>query len=66
MDNLVTYIQDNIFGPYQPVYVIDQITGEVLDSSIDWGYISCVVIFCIVLYMVLRCVGGIIRAICSK
>lgn len=63
---LVQYIQDNIFGQYQPIYVIDQATGEVLDSSIDWGYICCVAVFLIFLYMVLRCIGGIIRAISSK
>lgn len=66
MTDLVQYIGDNIFGYYQPVYVYDQNTGELLDSSIDWTYIAAVVIFCIVLYMVLKCVGGVIRAILGK
>lgn len=62
----VQYITDYLFGPYQPVYLIDQNTGECLDSSIDWSYILAGVIFCIVLYMVLKCVGGVIRATISK
>lgn len=64
--SLVQYLEDNIFGQYQPIYVIDQATGEVLDSSIDWGYICCVAVFLLILYMVFRCIGGVIRGLCSK
>lgn len=62
---LTQYLQ-NIFGQYQPIYIIDQVSGEVLDSSIDWGYICSVAVFMLVLYMVLRCVGGVIRGLCGK
>lgn len=65
-NSLVQYIEDNIFGQYQPIYVIDQTTGQVLDASIDWGYISSVAVFIIVLYLVLKCIGGLINAVCRK
>lgn len=59
LDNFIIFIQ-SIFGQYQPIYLLDQNTGEVLDSSIDWGYIAGVVIFIIVLYFVLKTIGGLI------
>jgi len=66
MNNFIKYLEDNIFGQYQPIYIIDQNTGNVLDSSIDWGYILGVILFIVVLYQVLRCIGGVIRAIINK
>lgn len=59
LDNFIVFIQ-SIFGEYQPIYLLDQNTGEVLDSSIDWGYITGVVIFIVVLYFVLKTIGGLI------
>ena len=63
-ETLTTYLEQ-IFGTYQPIITYDSF-NEVKDVSINWGYICAVVIFCIVLWAVLKCVGGIIRAICSK
>lgn len=59
LENFIVFIQ-SIFGQYQPIYAIDQNTGEILDSSIDWSYIAGVVIFIIVLYFVLKTIGGLI------
>lgn len=59
LDNFIIFIQ-SIFGQYQPIYLLDQNTGEVLDSSIDWGYIAGVIIFIVVLYFVLKTIGGLI------
>lgn len=52
---LTTFIE-SIFGTYQPVITYDS-NLEPFDVSINWGYIAAVIIFCIVLYMVLKCVG---------
>lgn len=59
METFTTFLQ-SIFGEYQPVYVIDNATGAVLDSSIDWGYIMAVVVFLVCLYFVLKTIGGLI------
>ena len=66
MNETLTDYLINIFGQYNPIAVTDPNTGDIIDLCIDWGYICSVIIFCIVLYAVLKCVGGVIRAICSK
>lgn len=59
LQDFTVFIQ-SIFGQYQPIYVTDSNTGELLDSSIDWGYIAAVVIFIVVLWFVLKTIGGLI------
>lgn len=51
---------ESIFGAYSPILTYDTNTGELLDSSINWGYISAIVIFCLVLGYVLKTIGGLI------
>lgn len=50
----------SIFGTYSPVLTFDSTTGELLDSSIDFGYIASVVIFLVVLLYILKTIGGVI------
>jgi len=49
----------SIFGTYTPILTYDT-NGELVDSSINFGYISAVVIFCIVLFFVLKTIGGLL------
>lgn len=51
---------ESIFGVYTPCEVIDSTTGQVIESSINFGYIASVVIFIICLYMLLKTIGGVI------
>lgn len=55
-----TSFLDSIFGTYSPVLTYDANTGDLIDSSINFGYICAVVIFCIVLCYVLKTIGGLI------
>lgn len=64
LETLTSYIE-NIFGAYSPIVTYDSM-NEVADVSINWGYIAAVVIFIVVLYAMLKCVGGILRAICGR
>lgn len=64
--NFVEWCETYIFGTYTPCTTLIDSTNNIYETSINWGYICSVVIFCIVLYMVLKCVGGVIRAICNK
>lgn len=66
MSETLTEYLVNVFGEYTPCIISDPNTGDIIDSSINWGYICTVVIFCIVLFAVLKCVGGVIRAIVSR
>ena len=53
------YLQ-SIFGTYSPILTYDANTGELLDSSINFGYIASVFIFALVLYFIMKTIGGII------
>ena len=59
IQNFVTFLE-SIFGTYSPVLTYDSTTGELIDSSINFAYICAVLIFCIVLYFVLKTIGGLI------
>lgn len=55
-----TQFLEDIFGQYNPVLTYDTNTGELIDSSINFGYIASVVIFCITLGYLLKTIGGVI------
>lgn len=59
LQTFTDYLQ-SIFGEYSPVLTYDSNTGELLDSSINFGYIASVVIFIVVLYFIMKTVGGVI------
>lgn len=50
----------SIFGTYSPILTYDNNTGELLDSSINFGYIAAVLIFCLCTYFVFKTIGGLI------
>lgn len=66
MSETLTDYLINVFGEYTPCIISDPSTGNIIESSINWGYICSVVIFCIVLFAVLKTIGGVIRAIVSR
>ena len=59
LQTFTDYLQ-SIFGNYSPVLTYDANTGELLDSSINFGYIASVIIFALVLYFVMKTIGGVI------
>lgn len=59
VQNFTTFLED-IFGQYSPILTYDSTTGELIDSSINFGYICAVVIFCITLGYLLKTIGGVI------
>ena len=59
LQTFTDYLQ-SIFGTYSPILTYDPNTGDLLDSSINFGYISSVLIFMLVLYFVMKTIGGII------
>lgn len=50
---------ESIFGVYTPIEVFNE-AGELVKVMPDFGYISSVAIFCIVLYSVFRIIGSVI------
>lgn len=60
MPQTFTNFLETIFGQYSPILTYDSNTGELLDSSINFGYICAVVIFCITLAYLLKTIGGVI------
>lgn len=52
-------IIEDIFGRYELIEVYNE-AGELVKASHDFGYIAAVVIFCLVLYGVIRIVGSVI------
>ena len=50
---------ESIFGAYQPC-LIDDGSGTIIESAINWGYIASVVIFIIFMIYVLKTIGGVI------
>ena len=52
LQTFTDFLQD-IFGVYQPIPILDS-SQEVINYSPDFGYIAAVVIFCIVLYQILK------------
>ena len=51
---------ESLFGVYAPVEVLDQITGEVSVMT-DWGYVARCVFFIMVVYCILKLIGGVLR-----
>lgn len=60
MEQTFTEFLQILFGVYSPILTYDTNTGELLDSSVDFGYICSVVVFLIVLGFVLKTIGGVI------
>lgn len=61
----MSYLQDvigDLLGTYNPIYEFDPSTGEMVAST-NWGYIATATVFCIVVWSLLRIIGGLI---CSK
>lgn len=58
IQDFYTFIQ-SIFGIYTPISVLDS-NGEIIDYAVDFGYIASVVIFLVVLYLVVKTIGGLI------
>ena len=50
----------NIFGEYEPCYLYDSNTQEFLDASINWGYVMSIIVFIVVLWLILKTIGGLI------
>jgi len=50
----------NILGNYEPCYLYDQATGELLDSSINWGYIAQALILIVCIWFIFKTIGGLI------
>lgn len=50
---------ESIFGTYTPC-LIDDGSGTIIESAINWGYIASVVIFIIFMIYVLKTIGGVI------
>lgn len=55
-----TQFLESIFGQYSPILTYDSTTGDLIDSSINFGYIASVVIFGITLGYLLKTIGGVI------
>ena len=64
MQNLLS-ICESIFGEYQPIITtIDLADGtQKIIQSVDIGYISGVVVFCIAFYSLFRIIGSIFKGV---
>lgn len=64
MQNLLS-ICESIFGKYQPIITtIDLADGtQKIIQSVDIGYISGVVVFCIAFYSLFRIIGSIFKGV---
>lgn len=64
MQNLLS-ICESIFGEYQPIITtIDLADGtQKIVQSVDIGYISGVVVFCIAFYSLFRIIGSIFKGV---
>lgn len=64
MQNLLS-ICETIFGEYQPIITtIDLADGtQKIIQSVDIGYISGVVVFCIAFYSLFRIIGSIFKGV---
>lgn len=52
-------IINNLLGNYSPIYYVEPNTQEVV-VSVDWSYIVSAVVFIVVLWSVLRMIGGLL------
>lgn len=58
----MTYLQDiigDLLGTYSPIYEFDPNTGDMV-ASVNYGYIATAAIFAIVVWSLLRIIGGLI------
>lgn len=64
MQNLLS-ICESIFGKYEPIITtIDLADGsQKIIQSVDIGYISGVVVFCIAFYSLFRIIGSIFKGV---
>lgn len=60
MNDFVT-AWETLFGVYSPIQVVDQITGEVSVMT-DWGYVTRCAFFIIVVYCILKLIGGVLKS----
>ena len=52
---------ETLFGVYAPIEVIDQVTGEIIVMT-DWGYIMKCGFFIMVVFCVLKLLGGVLKS----
>ena len=64
MDSLLT-ICESIFGEYEPIITTVTLTDgtEQIIQSVDLGYISGVVVFCIAFYSLFRIIGSLFKGV---
>ena len=55
-----TLAWETLFGTYTPIEVIDQATGEATYMC-DWGYILRCAFFIIIVFSVLKLIGGVLK-----
>lgn len=60
MNDFVT-AWETLFGTYTPIQVIDSVTNEVTVMT-DWGYVTRVAFFIIVVYCILKLIGGVLKS----
>lgn len=58
---MVTFYEfiKSIFGTYQPITILDS-SNEIVDTCVDFGYIASVLLICLVIYFILKTIGGIL------
>lgn len=61
--NSITEFMQAIFGNYNPITYTDSAGVEIIPSGlsgVDWQYVLGVVLFCVIVYSLLRILGGLI------
>lgn len=51
---------ETLFGTYAPIEVMDQVTGEITCMT-DWGYVARCAFFIIIVFCVLKLIGGVLK-----
>lgn len=60
MNDFVT-AWETLFGTYTPIQVLDSVTNEVTVMT-DWGYVTRCAFFIIVVYCILKLIGGVLKS----
>ena len=51
---------ETLFGTYTPIEVVDQVSGEITVMT-DWSYVLRCIFFIIVVFCILKLLGGVLR-----
>lgn len=51
---------ETLFGTYSPIEIVDQLTGEITCMT-DWGYVARCAFFIIIVFCVLKLIGGVLK-----